>query len=147
MAGTAFSEVDTMNGVAADAVTTAVRTTFFFDATATTEIYTPSLHDALLISTAVGTTAAAGTVTAGAGTTADGKTTRANNTQGETTYAAVCLKEEAGTTADWKTKRLSTSPSATTSAVPSSHILLLTHSLRTTAHTVTPLLHTPNSRP
>src|SRR5687768_18512809 len=83
---------------------------FFFNDTATTEIYTLSLHDALPISTATSTRRGprAGAATTGATvaddvTTAAGdatragidrKSTRLNSSHGYISYAVFCLKKK-----------------------------------------------------
>src|SRR2546430_13050204 len=82
---------------------------FFFNDTATTEIYTLSLHDALPISsrcrsttTARGATtaclppAAAGSPACGSGRprSADRKSTRLNSSHSQISYAVFCLKKK-----------------------------------------------------
>src|SRR2546422_7690495 len=73
---------------------------FFFNDTATTEIYTLSLHDALPICASHPTVAAsAGTVRSsahrpGAKRTADRKSTRLNSSHGYISYAVFCLKKK-----------------------------------------------------
>src|SRR3989449_8516437 len=85
---------------------------FFFNDTATTEIYTLSLHDALPISievtTPVGSTTAKFTVTdvqiGGGGSPpvkdviTDRKSTRLNSSHGYISYAVFCLKKKKKTT-------------------------------------------------
>src|SRR3989337_691237 len=70
---------------------------FFVNDTATTEIYTLSLHDALPISTVSRTTEAyLGTRVGAAVTTAivkDRKSTRLNSSHGSISYAVFCLKK------------------------------------------------------
>src|SRR5580700_11966859 len=70
---------------------------FFFNGTATTEIYTLSLHDALpicpgrrVIPVWAGTAARP----AKRGRRADRKSTRLNSSHGEISYAVVCLKKK-----------------------------------------------------
>src|SRR5256886_3909394 len=80
---------------------------FFFNDTATTEIYTLSLHDALPISTGRSSTSAA-TVTSCArslrttlpsstcttcSTSSDRKSTRLNSSHSQISYAVFCLKK------------------------------------------------------
>src|SRR2546427_8439700 len=72
---------------------------FFFNDTATTEIYTLSLHDALPISlnssqtrTLAGTTSL--TSTSGAGGGPDRKSTRLNSSHSQISYAVFCLKKK-----------------------------------------------------
>src|SRR5688572_33384902 len=78
---------------------------FFFNDTATTEIYTLSLHDALPISgrrghapgPAVGRPGPAGRGGAGAGhraAPADRKSTRLNSSHSQISYAVFCLKKK-----------------------------------------------------
>src|SRR5256886_7734228 len=81
---------------------------FFFNDTATTEIYTLSLHDALPICATARTTTASGSVTtrsssatpAGAaqqqrtGTRTDRKSTRLNSSHSQISYAVFCLKKK-----------------------------------------------------
>src|SRR2546422_11302076 len=82
---------------------------FFFNDTATTEIYTLSLHDALPISVervsvafrglqalnAVSVSAGAGEITALVGPNgADRKSTRLNSSHGYISYAVFCLKKK-----------------------------------------------------
>src|SRR2546427_8760998 len=78
----------------------AVSVFFFFNDTATTEIYTLSLHDALPISggnsgfaagrAARGTAAAGGALVSGA----DRKSTRLNSSHSQISYAVFCLKKK-----------------------------------------------------
>src|SRR2546422_7211662 len=71
---------------------------FFFNDTATTEIYTLSLHDALPISTS--RRAAPGRPTSSSGsrsttsTCRDRKSTRLNSSHGYISYAVFCLKKK-----------------------------------------------------
>src|SRR2546429_4908881 len=79
---------------------------FFFNDTATTEIYTLSLHDALPISRSVSSVTMSGPVTlsmswmqpcAGSVTarpTRDRKSTRLNSSHGYISYAVFCLKKK-----------------------------------------------------
>src|SRR5687768_18278779 len=72
---------------------------FFFNDTATTEIYTLSLHDALPISTAIRRASCGrSTPTVRAATTrvtaADRKSTRLNSSHGYISYAVFCLKKK-----------------------------------------------------
>src|SRR2546427_12097089 len=78
---------------------------FFFNDTATTEIYTLSLHDALPISSGVSPTlrrmsqAPAGTATVlltavRASTSRDRKSTRLNSSHSQISYAVFCLKKK-----------------------------------------------------
>src|SRR2546422_8471327 len=75
---------------------------FFFNDTATTEIYTLSLHDALPISgrsmrSEPGGRRRASGVSSGAGTlrpTRDRKSTRLNSSHGYISYAVFCLKKK-----------------------------------------------------
>src|SRR5256885_13910641 len=71
---------------------------FFFNDTATTEIYTLSLHDALPISSMVISTSrrgvAAGICGAGARGTGDRKSTRLNSSHLVISYAVFCLKKK-----------------------------------------------------
>src|SRR2546429_4912970 len=78
-------------------------TLFFFNDTATTEIYTLSLHDALPIwdpdrrrAELVGSHAARRRRGAGAppGAVGDRKSTRLNSSHGYTSYAVFCLKKK-----------------------------------------------------
>src|SRR2546422_5963401 len=77
---------------------------FFFNDTATTEIYTLSLHDALPIS---GRTRSSGcrcgrtsrpTAAAAGGASTDRKSTRLNSSHGYISYAVFCLKKKKSTT-------------------------------------------------
>src|SRR2546430_11498542 len=79
---------------------------FFFNDTATTEIYTLSLHDALPISFGDGTPQAAQALASyrvrnrGAGTrhvTLDRKSTRLNSSHSQISYAVFCLKKKNAT--------------------------------------------------
>src|SRR6202040_3286550 len=69
---------------------------FFFNDTATTEIYTLSLHDALPISDTVMFSAPnfARTRPARSGATRDRKSTRLNSSHVEISYAVFCLKKK-----------------------------------------------------
>src|SRR6266542_4741359 len=70
---------------------------FFFYDTATTEIYTLSLHDALPISGPMpsGTAASASTASSGRGwAPRDRKSTRLNSSHGSISYAVFCLKKK-----------------------------------------------------
>src|SRR5256885_6720811 len=70
---------------------------FFFNDTATTEIYTLSLHDALPILPSVNMTANAGVhfgVPALLGRTLDRKSTRLNSSHLVISYAVFCLKKK-----------------------------------------------------
>src|SRR3989449_8548887 len=77
---------------------------FFFNDTATTEIYTLSLHDALPISApcgsarpswGAGSVGGKGSRVAGArGTARDRKSTRLNSSHGYISYAVFCLKKK-----------------------------------------------------
>src|SRR2546429_3017882 len=71
---------------------------FFFNDTATTEIYTLSLHDALPISLGPRGRSAAGRArAAGRGSRAspgDRKSTRLNSSHGYISYAVFCLKKK-----------------------------------------------------
>src|SRR2546430_12734869 len=75
---------------------------FFFNDTATTEIYTLSLHDALPISRSAGIVcddAAADYASGGAATfraleTRDRKSTRLNSSHSQISYAVFCLKKK-----------------------------------------------------
>src|SRR2546430_17678998 len=74
---------------------------FFFNDTATTEIYTLSLHDALPISRAVGTALARRPDAGGRGrpgrrsqTARDRKSTRLNSSHSQISYAVFCLKKK-----------------------------------------------------
>src|SRR5258707_3712732 len=73
---------------------------FFFNDTATTEIYTLSLHDALPISTGTGSMIG-GTLTItvlqtapSSGTGTDRKSTRLNSSHANISYAVFCLKKK-----------------------------------------------------
>src|SRR2546422_5948327 len=78
---------------------------FFFNDTATTEIYTLSLHDALPISSRASRAESAAWVvppfevtrsrsTSGASSDADRKSTRLNSSHGYISYAVFCLKKK-----------------------------------------------------
>src|SRR5690349_24597996 len=68
---------------------------FFFNDTATTEIYTLSLHDALPISGARGANWLQCTSSASdPGTGVDRKSTRLNSSHVEISYAVFCLKKK-----------------------------------------------------
>src|SRR5438105_13767608 len=74
---------------------------FFFNATATPEIYTLSLHDALPISTAASRSSSARTPTSPPPTprsspAADRKSTRLNSSHEWISYAVFCLKKKNG---------------------------------------------------
>src|SRR5690242_21501870 len=73
---------------------------FFFNDTATTEIYTLSLHDALPISTkacarhAATSSPTLATTISGCLTTSDRKSTRLNSSHMSISYAVFCLKKK-----------------------------------------------------
>src|SRR2546422_6450869 len=70
---------------------------FFFNDTATTEIYTLSLHDALPISAqdrGPGAAAARDDLRVGTGARGDRKSTRLNSSHGYISYAVFCLKKK-----------------------------------------------------
>src|SRR2546429_5065198 len=69
---------------------------FFFNDTATTEIYTLSLHDALPIcrGQATGVARAPTRLPAGRGPQLDRKSTRLNSSHGYISYAVFCLKKK-----------------------------------------------------
>src|SRR2546427_7992635 len=74
---------------------------FFFNDTATTEIYTLSLHDALPICSSTSTTApASSSITtvsgsgSGRGASPDRKSTRLNSSHSQISYAVFCLKKK-----------------------------------------------------
>src|SRR2546427_8199842 len=79
-------------------------TFFFFNDTATTEIYTLSLHDALPISRRLFGVAFGGALALGAlsfmtavgwaGATLDRKSTRLNSSHSQISYAVFCLKKK-----------------------------------------------------
>src|SRR2546430_11538181 len=75
-------------------------TFFFFNDTATTEIYTLSLHDALPISAlgarvrACGTVGRPGWPEDGTGNLRDRKSTRLNSSHSQISYAVFCLKKK-----------------------------------------------------
>src|SRR5277367_7002200 len=74
---------------------------FFFNDTATTEIYTLSLHDALPISAPkMSTMARVGWLEACAVTSQDRKSTRLNSSYITISYAVFCLKKKKHTTRD-----------------------------------------------
>src|SRR2546422_1356339 len=74
---------------------------FFFNDTATTEIYTLSLHDALPILNARGIAAATGWIGSGVcgaiSSALDRKSTRLNSSHGYISYAVFCLKKKKNT--------------------------------------------------
>src|SRR5271168_5463226 len=87
---------------------------FFFNDTATTEIYTLSLHDALPISTIIAGDKPIGTlmVAIGLDIPEDRKSTRLNSSHRTISYAVFCLQK--------KTKTKAARPTgATTAHVPS----------------------------
>src|SRR3989337_4096407 len=86
---------------------------FFFNDTATTEIYTLSLHDALPIWGGSCTTSPRGPARSGPCPGRDRKSTRLNSSHGSISYAVFCLKKNK------KTNRL---PISTTT-----HSFLLIH--------------------
>src|SRR3989337_3348903 len=67
---------------------------FFFNDTATTEIYTLSLHDALPISTGSCRAPRDPRAPRGRGRRADRKSTRLNSSHGSISYAVFCLKKK-----------------------------------------------------
>src|SRR6266705_5197386 len=67
---------------------------FFFNDTATTEIYTLSLHDALPISRARSCATAATSPCPPCGSTRDRKSTRLNSSHRTISYAVFCLKKK-----------------------------------------------------
>src|SRR6267143_5912311 len=68
---------------------------FFFNDTATTEIYTLSLHDALPISDAAGNASKCVVVYQhGMGGVGDRKSTRLNSSHSSISYAVFCLKKK-----------------------------------------------------
>src|SRR2546429_5380256 len=67
---------------------------FFFNDTATTEIYTLSLHDALPISDLQRLVASVGQRWHGAWRPRDRKSTRLNSSHGYISYAVFCLKKK-----------------------------------------------------
>src|SRR3989337_3736647 len=67
---------------------------FFFNDTATTEIYTLSLHDALPISGRRTTSRAWGAGRSCSPATTDRKSTRLNSSHGSISYAVFCLKNK-----------------------------------------------------
>src|SRR5216683_4731399 len=73
---------------------------FFFNDTATTEIYTLSLHDALPISRAPGSRAASRRASTRSrrrrrpGCSRDRKSTRLNSSHDQSSYAVFCLKKK-----------------------------------------------------
>src|SRR2546430_5267754 len=101
-------------------------TFFFFNDTATTEIYTLSLHDALPISSGPSTAylpkraLCYGTMT-GPGTCVDRKSTRLNSSHSQISYAVFCLKKK-------NIARRASAPSPPTpNDHPSAHTELLAH--------------------
>src|ERR1041385_9445477 len=80
---------------------------FFFNDTATTEIYTLSLHDALPISTP---TASPPTRRGSSGSTArwwrDRKSTRLNSSHGYISYAVFCFKKKKKTKKEKQRKHI-----------------------------------------
>src|ERR1041385_9376913 len=70
---------------------------FFFNDTATTEIYTLSLHDALPISCRSGSSRRACPPPAAPPTPRDRKSTRLNSSHGYISYAVFCLKKKTTT--------------------------------------------------
>src|SRR5712675_3162417 len=78
-----------------------LRAFFFFNDTATTEIYTLSLHDALPIlrPRALGCLVDACERPRGARRTQDRKSTRLNSSHGYSSYAVFCLKKKTPTSA------------------------------------------------
>src|SRR2546430_4895440 len=102
---------------------------FFFNDTATTEIYTLSLHDALPISSSHGA-APLGERDVGRGTTRrhrgdrllDRKSTRLNSSHSQISYAVFCLKKKKKPKADHQQLLHPPSPAALVSACsPSVH--------------------------
>src|SRR2546422_3001058 len=87
---------------------------FFFNDTATTEIYTLSLHDALPISLVTSLSPAllctfaclarASPAAARAGTSPDRKSTRLNSSHGYISYAVFCLKKKKHTPTEHTTE-------------------------------------------
>src|SRR5208282_6424354 len=85
---------------------------FFFNDTATTEIYTLSLHDALPISRP-GSTISASTIRSARSSPAriaaarsrDRKSTRLNSSHGSISYAVFCLKKKKKTNTRLNTKQ------------------------------------------
>src|SRR2546430_8507582 len=75
---------------------------FFFNDTATTEIYTLSLHDALPISRSSGRRASTAVLTSRRSAASDGfvtpagdrKSTRLNSSHSQISYAVFCLKKK-----------------------------------------------------
>src|SRR5574340_1517807 len=67
---------------------------FFFNDTATTEIYTLSLHDALPISTVWRAAGAACASAAACRAPTDRKSTRLNSSHQKSSYAVFCLKKK-----------------------------------------------------
>src|SRR2546429_4672556 len=76
---------------------------FFFNDTATTEIYTLSLHDALPISTVLSRDFADGAQgrTESPARDGDRKSTRLNSSHGYISYAVFCLKKKKRRTRDY----------------------------------------------
>src|SRR6478736_7637330 len=67
---------------------------FFFNDTATTEIYTLSLHDALPISYVIRSIWNISPAWCACAMTADRKSTRLNSTHSQISYAVFCLKKK-----------------------------------------------------
>src|SRR5579862_9978602 len=67
---------------------------FFFNDTATTEIYTLSLHDALPISPACSPPPSPGSGSASGAAWRDRKSTRLNSSHSSISYAVFCLKKK-----------------------------------------------------
>src|SRR3982751_6943763 len=67
---------------------------FFFNDTATTEIYTLSLHDALPICCSTGPTSSSCGCWAAGGPGRDRKSTRLNSSHDQISYAVFCLKKK-----------------------------------------------------
>src|SRR5574342_982960 len=74
---------------------------FFFNDTATTEIYTLSLHDALPISAGTSPGASGRTRPGSSRWWPDRKSTRLNSSHHRISYAVFCLKKKSGTHADY----------------------------------------------
>src|SRR5580700_12054142 len=81
-----------------DACPTSLSACFFFNDTATTEIYTLSLHDALPIRRCTGCTCTGSLMRSSRRRTArsapDRKSTRLNSSHVEISYAVFCLKKK-----------------------------------------------------
>src|SRR5215204_6721814 len=94
----------------------AVRFFFFFNDTATTEIYTLSLHDALPICTASGPEENTSGWWSTSCTSADRKSTRLNSSHTVISYAVFCLKKknQRGERELCKHKKNSSNPSRST---------------------------------